>query len=341
MQSQPSFLILGATGSIGYAVAENLLHRRLPVTLLVRSRAKAEALFPKQPNLTIAEGDVMDVTLLKRLSADKTHIFHGINYPYNRWFGNMDRVTANVIEAASQNRATLVFPGNIYQYGLTTEPIREDSHPNPCSRKGRLRLELETMMEKAVREDRCRLLTVRMPDFWGPNVLNDGVRPIFENALKGKALPWLSTIDIPHQAVYTPDAAELIVRLMLRPEQKPVEVWNYGGPTFPSMRWFFEKLTEQAGKPLKTTIYSRTFVTIMGLFMPVLREVKEMLYLYENTVVLDDRRLRALFPDFRETPLEKALADTLAWFRSRQKAPVQANLRYSPGVAPVHFLNER
>jgi len=214
-----------------------------------------------------------------------------------------------------------VFPGNIYNYGLMHDPIREDSQPNPCTRKGELRVELERMLETAARRGQCQVLTVRLPDFWGPNVMNEGVRPIFENALTGKALPWLVTIDLPHQAVYTPDAAEIIVRLMLREsETQPYEVWNYGGAVLPSIRWFFEKVTAQTGHPLRTTIYGRFMITVLGLFLPVLREVKEMLYLYEHTVVMDDSKVRRAFPDFRETPLDEALPATLNWFRTRTQS---------------------
>lgn len=325
-------LVLGATGSIGYAVTANLLARRLPVTILVRNRAKAEALFPDQPTLTIVEGDVQDAALLNRMSTDKDFIVHGINYPYNQWFGNMDTATQKIIDAASQNQATIVLPGNVYNFGNTKDPIREDSQPNrtsarPCSRKGRLRVEIEAMLEKAADAGRCRVLNVRLPDFWGPNVLNEGVKPIFENALTGKALPWLVNPDIAHQSVYTKDAAEIIVRLMLREQTErtqtnvsstPYQVWNYGGTTVPSTRAWFEQITALTGKPLRIQVYSRFLINVLGLFVPVLREVKEMLYLYENTILLDDRKVLALFPDFRPTPMNQALTETLTWFAEHQ-----------------------
>lgn len=317
-------LVLGGTGSIGYAVTANLLARHLPVTILVRNRAKATALFPSAPTLTIVEGDAQDAALLNRLAADKhtapTHIFHGINYPYDKWFGNMDVVTQKVIDAARQQRATIVFPGNVYNFGNASEPIRENSRPTqPISRKGQLRVALEAMLERAANAGQCAVLNVRLPDFWGPNVLNAGVRPIFEGALNGKALPWLLNADIPHQSVYTKDAAEIIVRLMLRPHAPgDYEVWNYGGTTLPSMRWFFGQIAALTGRPLRVQVHSRLAVGFLGLFVPVVREVKEMLYLYENTVLLDDTKVRALFPDFRETPIRDALTDTLTWFAEHQ-----------------------
>lgn len=322
-------LILGATGSIGYAVTTNLLARRLPVTILVRNRAKADALFPNEPTLTIVEGDVQDAALLNRISADQDFIFHGINYPYNKWFGNMDTATQKVIDAAAQNHATILFPGNVYNFGNTNEPIR-DSEPDrmsarPCSRKGQLRVEIEAVLEQAATAGRCRVINVRLPDFFGPNVLNEGVKPIFENALNGKALPWLVNADIPHQAVYTKDAAEIIARLMLKEQGErserttaPYQIWNYGGTVVPSTRTWFGQISALTGKPLTVQIYSRFLVSLLGLFMPVLREVKEMLYLYENTILLDDRKVLNQFPDFRPTPMNQALTETLAWFAEHE-----------------------
>ncbi|MFD2570690.1 NAD(P)H-binding protein [Spirosoma soli] len=317
-KSSTNSLILGATGSIGYAVTTNLLARQLPVTILVRNKAKAEALFPNASTLTTVEGDVQNTTLLNGIAADKTHIFHGINYPYHQWFGNMQAVTQKVIDAASLNSATVVFPGNIYNFGNRKEPIREDSQPRPITRKGQLRVEIEAMLEQAAQVGRCRVLNVRLPDFWGPNVLHESVAPIFEGALHGKALPWLLNADVPHQAVYTPDAAEIIARLMLhQPTQLPVapyEVWNYGGTVLPSARAWFGQISELVGKSLSTRVYSRFTISFLGLFIPILREVKEMLYLYENTVLLDDTKVREAFPDFRPTPMRQALTDTLSWF---------------------------
>ena len=114
-----------------------------------------------------------------------------------------------------------------------------------------------------------------------------------ENALNGKALPWLVNPDIPHQSVYTKDAAEITVQLMLREVSltnsgaNAYQVWNYGGTTVPSIRSWFGEISALTGKPLKIQLYSRFMVSFLALFMPIMREVKEMLYLYENTILLD------------------------------------------------------
>ncbi|MBC8153382.1 MAG: NAD(P)H-binding protein [Bacteroidetes bacterium] len=335
MNTHPRTLILGATGSIGCAITQNLLARQWPVTILVRNRAKAEKMFSHTPSLTILEGDVQDRDALIRAAVSNDFIVHAINYPYNEWVGNMASATQNVIEAATQAKATIVFPGNVYSFGKTRQPIREDSLPNPDTRKGQLRAELEVSLETAARAGRCRVINVRLPDFWGPNVVHEGIAPVFEGALRGKAMPWLMNADIAHQSVYTPDAAEIIARLMVRSATQsetvpPYEVWNYGGVTLSSIRSWFGQIAALTGKPPKVQVIGRLPIRLLGLFKPVLGEVVEMLYLYENTIVLDDAAVRAVFPDFRETPMTDALTTTLDWFaRQRLRIPFNAH-----GVMP-------
>jgi nucleoside-diphosphate-sugar epimerase len=311
-------LILGSTGSIGYAFADNLISKNIPITVLLRDIQKASNLFKGNHLVEIVKGDVQDIELLKCISKDKNFIFHAINYPYNKWFGNMESATQKVIEAASQNQAMIIFPGNVYNYG-NLPLIHEDSPQNPCTRKGALRVELETMLRKATEAGKCKVLNVCLPDFWGPNVLNEGIKPVFMNALNGKALPYTLRTDIPHQMVFTKDAAEIMVRLMQRGLTNPYEKYNYGGFIHPTINDFLNQISRVANSPEKIQVYPEWLFSVLGIFMPMMKEVKEMLYLFDNSVILDDSKVRKLFPDFKETPLNEAITETLEWFRNHIK----------------------
>lgn len=327
MFTPPHTLVLGATGSIGYAITQALLKRQWPVTLLVRNRAKAQSLFAGTPGLTILDGDVQDAARVADAAACADFIVHAVNYPYHQWTGNMARATQHVIDAASRRPgapATIVFPGNIYNFGLPDGPIRPDTPPAPITRKGQLRVELEATMTRAAEAGRCRLLTVRLPDFWGPNVLNAGIKPIFMAALAGKPMPWLIDADRPHQAVYTVDAAEVTVRLMARDwqtdaaNQPATQVWHYGGTTLPSMRSWFGAIAQLTGHRPRLLVYPGWLFPVMGLVDPMMGEVAEMRYLYRNTVLLDDSLTRAALPDFQPTPMRQAQLDTITWFSQTQ-----------------------
>jgi hypothetical protein len=52
--------------------------------------------------------------------------------------------------------------------------------------------------------------------------------------------------------------------------------------------------------------------------MPIMKEIKEMLYLFGGTVLLEDSKVRAIFPTFKETPLNDAIEETLTWYKINQ-----------------------
>ncbi|WP_187260942.1 NAD-dependent epimerase/dehydratase family protein [Pontibacter beigongshangensis] len=312
------YLVLGGTGSIGYAFTRELLAHQEHTTLLARNTRKAQKLFGGHPCLTIAEGDANSPELLKKLAAGASHIFHGINYPYPEWEGNMERITQYIIEAATPNKATILFPGNIYNYGLT-QHITETSPEAPCSRKGRIRVHLEQLLKDAAAAGKCHVVNLRLPDFWGPNVLNEGIAPIFCGALAGKAMPWLIRNDIPHQLVYTPDAAKAFYQLsQLQPELPPYALYNFAGEVVPSIRAWQQQIAQLAGTSPRHKVYSKGLVSFLSLFMPLMREIKEMAYLWGNTLLLHDDKLRHTLPQLTPTPMPEAIQQTLAWFRQQR-----------------------
>ncbi|MCJ8165770.1 NAD-dependent epimerase/dehydratase family protein [Pontibacter sp. E15-1] len=315
MAQQPfRFLILGGTGSIGYAFAQELLRQHEPVTLLVRNRQKAEKLFGSHPTLQLVTGDAQDAALLRKLGATATHIFHGINYPYAQWKGHMEAVTQNILEAAEQNKATVLFPGNIYNFGLAT-PITEDTPAVPTTRKGAIRERLEQMLRQAAEAGKCRVINLRMPDFWGPNVMNEGIAPIFTGALRGKPMPWLYRNDIPHQLVYTPDAARVFYELVKLQPAAPYALYNFAGEVVPSIKAWQTQIAKEAGTAPKHKLFPGWLFTLMGLFSPNMREITEMGYLWDNTLLLNDDKLRHTLPRLPHTPMPQAIQETLAWHK--------------------------
>lgn len=96
------YLVLGATGAIGYAFTQELLKNHCLITILVRDEAKAKKLFSNHPLLTIVTGDAHDASLLKKLCDGKDVVFHGINYPYSQWVEKMMDVTIKLTEAVEK-----------------------------------------------------------------------------------------------------------------------------------------------------------------------------------------------------------------------------------------------
>ncbi len=309
------YLILGATGSIGFAFTNELLSRGIKVSILVRNKKKAEDLFKNNALLEVIEGDVTNLEKLKAVSSDKDVIFHGINYPYNLWEQFMMPITKNVIDAAKQNKATILFPGNIYSFGNVTTKITEESIARPSTKKGALRLALIKLLKEATHDEACNVIVLRLPDFFGPNVTNGLIKPIFGNAAKKKSIEWIINADVAHQFVYTKDAARLFYMLSEEETLPTYYLLNFEGETVPSIREWSKTISQIAGSPNKVKVTSKTILGVLSLFVPVIKELKENYYQFENTILLDGSKLKSLYPTFCPSKMEDSIAETITWFK--------------------------
>jgi nucleoside-diphosphate-sugar epimerase len=242
-------------------------------------------------------------------------IVHGVNYPYDQWVPHMERVTANVLRAARQGDALVVFPGNVYGFGAQYDaPLGEDAGMRPNSSKGRLRVKLEIAIKAATVDGKCRALIMRAGDYFGPTVRNGYVDRIFGRAAVGKPMQILGKLDIAHQWAYVPDLARLSADLIERPLRlAPFEVVHFRGTVADPQRSFLQAIAQAAGKPsLGISVLPWPVIWAMARFNALMREVYEMRYLFDHAVIIDDKRARALAADFVPTPSGQAMAATLA-----------------------------
>lgn len=313
------YLITGANGVIGFSFTKAIQEAGETATLLVRNRRDVIEKLGDLTGLTIVEGDVNDTEFLKNIASGVSFIFHGANVSYEHWATAMPVMTRSVIDAAEHAGATVIFPGNNYNYGQIDQPISEITPFNPNTNVGKVRVKLERMLQLATDQGRIRTLVVRMADIWGPNVANKQFAPIFENARNGKAMPWMISTKIPQQLLYAPDAGRAIALLTSRDDLKPYEVFNIGGTRVESIESWLKDIGHVAGLPAKISVMPKALISVLALFIPVLKEIKSMAYKFETSVMLNDDRFSKLYPDFHQTPMRQAIADTLTWFAENGK----------------------
>ena len=312
-------LVLGATGGIGYSYTVELLSNNIKTTILVRNKEKAIKLFNNNPLLEIIVGDVNNLNQLKEISANKEFIFLGINVPYQLWEEQMENIISNVILSAKQNTATILFPENNYAFGNIDESITESTVPLPSTKKGKLRLRLVNMLKKAAESNDCKVIIIRLPDFFGPNVTNALIKPIFENAVNNKPIKWLINADIPHQFAYTPDIAKYFHILSQEENIKDFFLINYAGITVKSLKILSEKVSDIASNPAKIKVAPKFILNILALFVSEVKELKENFYQFENSIILNDMKIKNMYPNFKNTNLEIALKTTLHWYENNMK----------------------
>ena len=312
-------LVLGATGGIGFSYTVELLSNNIKTTILVRDKEKAIKLFNNNPLLEVIVGDVNNLTQLKEISANKEFIFLGINVPYQLWEEQMENIISNVIIAAKQNKATILFPENNYAFGNIDKPITESTVPLPGTKKGKLRLRLVNSLKRATERNDCKVIIVRLPDFFGPNVTNALIKPIFEEAIHNKSIKWLINADVPHQFAFTPDISKYFYSLTLENDLPDFFLINYSGTTVSSIKDLSEKISGIQGNPKKVKIAPKFILNIIALFVSEVKELKENFYQFENSIILIDDKLKNRYPKVNETKLDTALKITLGWYETNMK----------------------
>lgn len=337
LTTRPLALILGATGGIGGAVAEALLARGYRVRAMHRNPvAQSEA----RPAYEWVKGDAMVASDVLRAATGASVIVHGVNPPgYQNWGQLVLPMIDNTIAAARAVGARILMPGTIYNYGPDAFPLlSEDSPQRPVSVKGGIRVELETRLEQAA-SDGVPVILVRAGDFFGPNAGNNW----FAQGLVMPGKPVRFVINpgrrgIGHAWAYLPDMAETFMQLLDRADQLPVFARFH-------MDGFFDvdgmqmarAIGRAAGKPsLRIWSFPWLLAGLARPFVPLMRELHEMRYLWKCTIRLDNRRLLDRLGAEPRTPLDEAVKTTLLSLgcldRSSDGSPVDAH-RVMPGGA--------
>ncbi len=148
------------------------------------------------------------------------------------------------------------------------------------------------MLQAATQQGFCKVIVLCLPNFYGENVTNGLIKPIFGNAARKKRIEWLIIADIPHQFVYTKDAARLFFMLSEEASLPDYFQINYRGVIVPSIMEWNKTISRISGSPDKVKVISKTILGVLSWFVPVVREPRENFYQFENTIILVDARVK-------------------------------------------------
>lgn len=307
-------LVLGATGGIGGEVARQLHDAGWQVRALTRGQAE-DAI--KHDGITWLRGDAMQRDEVARAAQGCSVIVHAVNPAgYRHWAEWVLPMIDNTIAAAIMECATIVLPGTVYNYGPDAFPLLiEDAPQHPLTRKGAIRVELEHRLQTASGQG-ARAIVVRAGDFFGPRAGNSG----FSQGLVAPGRP-VKTVKLPgdpgvgHQWAYLPDVAQTMVALLARrAEFSPFENFHMAGHWDEDGLRLAEAIlqaVERHGGQARTRAFPWWMARAASPFVPTLRELLEMRYLWRQPVRMDNARLRAVLGDEPRTPLDLAVENTL------------------------------
>ena len=293
--------ILGANGTIGKVLAKELKNYTNQIRLVSRN--------PKKVNETdeLFPADLSDTTMVDKAIEGSGVVYLVVGFDYNIkvWRDKWPKLMKATIDACIKHKAKLVFFDNIYLYDIKTiGHMTEDSPINPPSNKGLVRKEIAEMLMNEVKANNLTALIARAPDFYGPdNEKSFLIEVVYKNLLKGKRPNWFMDATKKHSFIYTPDAAKATAILGNTPEAFN-QVWHL--PTDPKaltgQQWI-ELFNKEMKTSKKVMVLPMFMLKLLGIFMPLMREMPEMMYQYDRDYLFDSSKFISRF-NFTPTTYE-------------------------------------
>lgn len=301
--------ILGSGGAIGTDLARALTAYTTDIRLVSRNPVKVnetDTLFP---------ADVNDAAQIHKAIAGSEVCYVTIGFDYSvkvwqeKWLPFMNHVT----DACIAHNTKLVFFDNVYAIGGdNVNHITENSPISPCSKKGEVRARIDTMIMEKAATGKLNAIIARAPDFFGPVKKQNSLlmNLVYDNLAKGKKAQWFCNADVIHTMGYTPDLAKGTAMLGNTPDAYN-QIWNLpvDMQSLTGREWvkLFAEAMHTSDKVMVVPIWG---IRLLGLFVPILCEMPEMMYQFDRPYIFDCTKFNTRF-QYTATPNREALKQTL------------------------------
>ena len=306
------YTILGAGGSVSDALIPELQKCKIDIRLVSRRATLVEGV---SDNIS---ADLLDPKAVDDavVGTDVAFLLVGLPYSTKVWQEKWPIVMQNAIDACEKHKVKLVFFDNVYMYGRVEGKMTEETPNNPCSKKGEVRAKIAKMLMDAIKIGKIQGLIARAADFYGPNTpLSMFTNLAIDNIKKGKKPQALLRDDTKHSFTYIPDTGRALADLAADASAVN-QIWHL--PTYnPALtgKEMIETFVKYYGNAQKYSVMSKMVINIGSLFIPVVREIKEMLYQYEHNYYFDSTKFEKHF-GYGATNYEEGLKQTAEWYKN-------------------------
>lgn len=297
--------ILGANGTIGAVLAKELAQYTNKIRLVSRNPKKVNE------NDELFSADLSDTSQVEKAITGSSivYLMVGFEYKLEVWQNNWPKLMRATIDACIKHNAKLVFFDNVYMYDAKEIPnMTEHSVLNPPSKKGIVRKQIVEMMMDAITAGKLNGIIARSADFYGPN--NDKsflIEVVYKNFLKGKSANWFINADKIHSFTYTPDAAKATALLGNTPDAYN-QTWHL--PTDQNKingKQMIELFANEMKVKNKLSVMPMWLLKVLGIFMPFMKEMPEMMYQYTQDYFFDCSKFNKRFPNFKTTSYQEGV----------------------------------
>jgi nucleoside-diphosphate-sugar epimerase len=286
--------ILGSGGIIGNELAKALKEFTNEIKLVSRNPEKVN------PTDEVFSADLLNLDEVRYAvkGSSVVYLTAGIHYSAKVWKENWPVIMTNVITACKEQNCKLVFFDNMYMYDPNyLDNMTEETPIKPCSEKGKVRASIAEMILDEIKAGKLTALIARSADFYGPNIQKNCMlnETVFAPLHKGKKASWLGSGNFKHSFTYTPDAGKATA-LLGNTANAYNQVWHLPTASQPlTGKEWIENIAGVMGVKSKIQIAPKFLVRIMGLFVPVMHEIVEMMYQYDRNYVFNSSKFEKRF----------------------------------------------
>jgi nucleoside-diphosphate-sugar epimerase len=303
-------VVLGAGGGTGGALVRELARRGRRVRAVNRG---GDAEVPAGVERLAA--DVATPDGAKAAADGAAVVYHCAQPPYTDWPAAFPSLTDAVADGAAAAGAKLVLADNLYLYGPHDGPLTEDLPAAATGPKGRVRAQMAEGLLARHRQGRLRVAIGRASNYYGPGGRNSvtGER-LFKAAVAGRTVRWVGRLDQPHTLSYLGDVAAGLATLGEH-DRADGQAWHLPAADPLTGRQFLELVVAASGGRSRIATSSAAMVRLAGVFVPVIREVGEVLHEFQAPYVVDWSKFRRAFGPSTPTPHAEAVTRTVDWFK--------------------------
>jgi hypothetical protein len=287
-------VVLGVERPLGRVLVDRLLSESKNVRAVYLERqAGADVRIPEAQTVIIDPAEAFNVT---EACTGASVVYDCYEPNYSTWKRAWPQVTSNIVLAAIEVTATLVFASHL----LNSESENE-------------RQEAEVL--KAHNSGMIRTVVARMPQFIGVRVLNPLWKLIYDAVLAGKKAHWVGDPDVPRSFLDVEDAAIAMAQLAEAPTLCG-KTWGVASPESITGRQFIEMAFKAVNREPKVGSWGRGIVLTGGLLASDAKEVLKMPYDYYTPFQLNGKDFADALQTYHFTPPEVSLVKGINWYTS-------------------------
>lgn len=293
-------VVLGAS-AVGIAVASLLAERGEPVRLVTRSGTG-----PVHPKIERIAADATQADRLSAIAEGARILYNCVSPAYDRWPSAWPPLNATILTAVERSGAVLASYSNLYGYGPGAGVMSETTKLAAEHPKLRIRADMWRQALELHEAGRIRMTEIRSSDHIQPNSMVS--LAMFKPLMAGQRIISPVSVDVPRTWTSVLDAARLLTTVA-NDEKAWGKAWHVPSHDPMTARELVFRFAQANDLPEpRIWVAPWSLIWTLGIFVPMVREIRTTRYQFTEAFVMDSRRASATFGHQPE-PLENALRD--------------------------------